>query len=480
MSTSSLESNIHSAVGKGLSAVGKLSAALKPAPDAPHPYLTGIHQPMGEELTLTDLAVTGTIPDGLKGRYLRIGPNPVTAPNPNAYHWFVGDGMAHGIRIEGGKAQWYRNRWVRTTAVSEALGEPPAPGPRGVLEVVNTNIIGHAGRTFAIVEAGGFPVELTDGLETVAHNPFDGTLENAFSAHPHIDPATGEAHAVCYKAGVMDKVWHTVVDASGKVIREEPISVTHGPSIHDCQITCDHVILFDLPITFSMKAMLGGHSFPYRWNDKHKARVGLLGRTAPGDSIIWYDVDPCYVFHPANAFVDEAGQTVVDVVVHDRLFDAVTFGPDESRTAFERWTFDEASRRVIRAVIDSDGQEFPRYDERLTTQAYRYAYAVGVRNDRQDSLINDTTLIKHDLQSGQKQVRNFGANRHPGEFVFVPRHEDAAEDEGWLIGLVVDMNDDTTDLIILNADDMLGDPQAIIHLPHRVPPGFHGNWVADR
>ena len=110
-------------------------------------------------MTITDLAVTGTIPAALDGRYLRIGPNPVTPPNPAAYHWFIGDGMVHGVRLEGGKAMWYRNRWVRSKAVSAALGEPAAPGPRsGMSDTVNTNVLGHAGKTWALVEAGGFPL----------------------------------------------------------------------------------------------------------------------------------------------------------------------------------------------------------------------------------------------------------------------------------------------------------------------------------
>src|SRR3546814_12854994 len=91
----------------------------------------------------------------------------------------------------------------------------------------------------------------------------------------------------------------------------------------------------------------------------------------------------------------------------------------------------------------------------------------------------ETRLFKHDLEKGSSAVHDFGSGRHPGEFVFVPRNAEGAEDDGWLIGLVVDMNDETTDLVILNADDFTGSAQAVVHLPHRVPPGFHGNWIAD-
>ncbi|WP_375382661.1 carotenoid oxygenase family protein [uncultured Sphingomonas sp.] len=97
-----------------------------PTRDAPHPLLTGIHEPMTEELTLTDLAVDGTIPPELDGRYVRIGPNPAAA-DPRSYHFFTGDGMLHGIRLQGGQAHWYRNRWIRSTEVAAAR-HVPAPG----------------------------------------------------------------------------------------------------------------------------------------------------------------------------------------------------------------------------------------------------------------------------------------------------------------------------------------------------------------
>jgi carotenoid cleavage dioxygenase len=472
-----IEKTIRKTVTSGIMGVSRVNAALKTR-KGDHPYLTGIHKPMEEELTLTELGVEGTIPAELDGRYLRIGPNPVADVNPATHHWFIGDGMAHGFKLEDGKAVWYRNRWIRSEAVSKALGEPPVPSPHGRERgMANTNIVGIAGRTWAIVEAGNSPIELSEELETLSINPFDGTLQGAFSAHPHLDPATGEFHAICYRGDVQDTVWHTVVDAGGKVIREEPISVEHGPSIHDCQITEHYVIVLDLPVTFSMKTLMGGHPFPYRWNPDHKARVGLIPRNGTNDDIRWYDVEPCYVFHPANAFETGDGSVIVDVVAHNRMFDNGHDGPDGSKAAFERWTLPADGNRVERQVIDTEMQEFPRYDERLTCKPYRYVYCMAAENPHDmPGLIADTRLLKHDLETGTREIHDFGPHRHPGEFVFVPRGE--GEDEGWLVGLVVDMNTDTTELAILDAVDFTAAPVAIVRLPHRVPPGFHGNWVA--
>ncbi len=477
---SKVESAIRSVVTSGVTALAGFNRKRLAAPDA-HPYLTGVHTPMTGEVTLESLAVTGTIPPELNGRYLRNGPNPAIAPNPASYHWFTGAGMVHGIAIEHGKAAWYRNRWVRGTEACKALGEPLPPGDRrDGFDAPNTNVIGIAGRTWAIVEAGGYPVEMNRTLDTVAHNKFDGTLANSYTAHPHWCPATGERHAICYRGDVMDKVWHTVLDAAGHVIREEPIAVQHGPSIHDCAITADHVLVFDLPVTFSMGKLIAGYSFPYQWNPDHKARVGVLGRNAPEDSIIWCDVDPCYVFHPANAYVDADGKIVVDVVTHDRMFARSNYGPDSEASQFERWTIDTATQKVARKVIDARPQEFPRYDERLTGKPYRYAVALALpERDTETMTIGDSRIYRHDLVEGRTEAHDFGVGKAPGEFVFVPRDGGTAETDGWYMGLVIDAEAETTDLVLLDAADFTGEPIARIHLPHRIPPGFHGNWVAD-
>lgn len=478
---SNVETLIRGAVVKGIGKVADFNRKRLPRPTDAHPFLTGIHKPMTEEVTLEDLRVEGEIPAALTGRYLRNGPNPAAAPDPASYHWFTGAGMVHGIRIEGGKADWYRNRWVRGSEACEVLGEQLPPGPRADgNDAPNTNVVSLAGRTFAIVEAGGKPVELGYELNTIAHNPFDGTLAGAYTAHPHHDPFTDEMHALTYRGDEPNKVWHVVLDKSAHVIREEAIAVSDGPSIHDCAITENYVLVFDLPVTFSMKMLLGGYRFPYAWNDAHQARIGLLPRKVSGNEIIWVPVEPCYVFHPANAYETADGKVIVDVVAHETMFAESKRGPDSQKSRLERWTIDPAAGKTTRTVIHDHAQEFPRYDERLTTMPYRYAYSIAIPDGKSPEwTLAETRLFKHDLEKRVTAIHDFGPGRHPGEFVFVPRSVNSTEDDGWLIGLVVDMNHETTELVILNADDFTGSPQAVVHLPHRVPPGFHGNWVAD-
>ena len=477
---SAFETLIRSGVGKGLQAVAGFNRKRLPQPTAPHPYLSGVHTPMKQELTLADLPVTGTIPQELDGRYLRIGPNPIAA-DPASYHWFTGDGMVHGLRIKDGRALWYRNRWIRSRAVAAALGEPPAPGVRqGGFDTVNTNVVDVAGRTFAIVEAGSSPVELGEELGGQSYNPFDGGLKGSFTAHPHLDPLTGEQHAICYRGDRPDEIRHVVIDAAGAVVREQPIAVKHGPSIHDCAITGRYVVILDLPVTFSMGALIAGQSFPYRWNPDHQARVGLMPRTGGQEDIVWCDVAPGYVFHTANAYDLPDGRVVVDVCAFDTMFDGAPKGPNARSRGFERWTADPATRTVEVRTIDASPQEFPRPDERRIGQPYRYAYTLALPDEDGEQFIGVSQLYKHDLETGVRAVHDFGSGARPGEFVFVPRTRDSAEDDGWLMGLVIDTAAETTDLVILDAQAFAAPPVARVHLSHRVPPGFHGNWIPTR
>ena len=468
-----VENVIRGAVAKGAGAVADFNRSR--LPDDKSAYLSAIHEPMKLELTLDELEVVGEIPGELDGRYLRIGPNPA-APDPKGYHWFSGDGMVHGLALRDGKALWYRNRWIRSNAVAAQTGLPAAPGPRHIFDTVNTNVVGMAGRTWALVEAGSYPVTLSDTLEDQAYERFGDTLNGSFTAHPHRDPLTGEFHGICYEGPDMTTIRHVVVSPEGRVTRELPIKVEHGPSIHDCAITKRYAIILDLPVTFSMKAMMGGHKFPYRWNPDHKARVGLLPRDGGADDIIWIDCPPVYIFHVANAYEDSNGNVVLDSCVYETMFAEATGGPNGRSLGLQRWTIDPKAKTIDVRTIDAAPQEFPRPDERYFGQPYRYAFTMALPSD--NFAISETRLFKHDLETGKREVHDFGAGRHPGEFVFVPRAESAAEGNGWLVGLVVSMADQTTDLVIIDAAKFEEEPVARVRIPHRVPPGFHGNWVA--
>jgi carotenoid cleavage dioxygenase len=445
--------------------------------DTANPYLAGNFAPVATEITATDLAVTGSIPAELDGRLARIGPNPVGVVDPATHHWFVGTGMVHGVRLREGRAEWYRSRFVRDDAVSAAMGWPTTPGPRHGMGpgVANTNVIAHAGRTFAIVEAGGLPVELTHDLETVAMCDFGGTLPGSFTAHPKRDPLTGELHAVVYY-WEWDHVQYVVVGTDGLVRRTVDVPVDGKPMVHDCAITQRYVLVLDLPCRFSIDAAMAGLPLPYRWDPDGGARVGLLARDGTAEQIIWCELDaPCYVYHPLNAYDAPDGTVVMDAVVHPSTFATDVRGPNEGATSLQRWTLDPRAGRVRQEVLSDRSQEFPRHDERLVGQVHRYGYTTEFAGGSGGLRLGN--VLRHDLVRGTTDVYDVGPGRAAMEPVFVPRHETAAEDDGWVMVYVHDGGRDACDVEILAAQDLAAGPVATVHLPVRVPFGFHGSWM---
>ena len=221
-------------------------------------WLEGPYAPIAGDVTATELEVEGTLPVELQGRYLRNGPNPITPVDPATHHWFVGDGMVHGIRLGDGKADWYHARMVRSTSVSEALGEEPAPGERhGGFDTANTNVIGIGGRTFALVEAGARPVELTYELDTIEHSDLGGTLPHGYTAHPKVDPATGDLHAMAYHWALPHLEYIGDRPRRAGEARLETIEVPDGPMVHDCSITARWAVVYDLPVTFDLDIAMG-------------------------------------------------------------------------------------------------------------------------------------------------------------------------------------------------------------------------------
>ena len=442
-----------------------------------NPFLAGNLAPVDIETTAFDLRVTGKLPGELTGRYLRNGPNPIGEVNPDSYHWFLGSGMVHGIRINDGKAEWYRNRWVRDRNVAKSLGEqvPPSDWPADHAQFAsNTNVIGHAGATWALVEGGSPPIEMNYELETVRVSNFANTLPQAFSAHPKRDPRTGELHVMAYWWGWGNQVQYLVVGVDGKVRRTVDIALPGGPMMHDCAITEKYVLIFDLPCLFNLELAMSGRSFPYIWNADYTARVGLLPREGVASDIKWVEINSCYIFHPLNAYDAPDGTVVLDAARHEKMFDVEQRGPNEGFPTLDRWVLNPKTGNATEQRLDDRPQEFPRMNESLIGMQHNFGYLAGISD-----VFRQADLIKQDLAKKTTQVRHDGENYGYGEPVFIARNDAKSEDDGYVMALRHNTETDLSDLVVLDAQDFCGEPVAIVQLPARVPNGFHGNWIAD-
>ena len=188
------------------------------------------------------------------------------------------------------------------------------------------------------------------------------------------------------------------------------------------------------PVTAMMARKIGANGgLPYRWNPKYPARIGVMPREGGYGDVRWFEVEPCYVFHPLNAY-DDGDSIVLDVVRHPQMFDRELHGPDEGGPTLDRWTVDLAAGKVLEERLDDRGQEFPRVDERLVGRRHRYGYAMSADGGADPG----GSLYKHDFHTGHARNAPSAPGRQPGEFVFVPSRGDAAEDDGVLMGFVFD------------------------------------------
>ncbi|MFM9071296.1 MAG: carotenoid oxygenase family protein, partial [Acidimicrobiaceae bacterium] len=338
----------------------------------------------------------------------------------------------------------------------------------------NTNVIGHAGATWALVEGGSPPVEMNYELETVRVSNFAGTLPQAFSAHPKRDPRTGELHVMAYWWGWGNQVQYLVVGVDGKVRRTLDIALPGGPMMHDCAITEKYVLIFDLPCLFNLELAMSGRSFPYIWNADYTARVGLLPREGVAADIKWVEINSCYIFHPLNAYDLPDGTVVLDAARHEKMVDVEQRGPNEGFPTLDRWVLNPKTGKATEQRLDDRPQEFPRMNESLIGMQHSFGYLAGISD-----VFRQADLIKQDLAKQSTQVRHDGENFGYGEPVFIARNGAETEDDGYVMALRHNTETDLSDLVVLDAQDFCGEPVAVVHLPARVPNGFHGNWIAD-
>ena len=426
-------------------------------------FRTGNYAPVHDELTAFDLPVHGSIPAELNGWYLRNGPN----PRADAGHWCVGDGMVHGIRLENGRAAWYRNRWIRTESFDDPIPLYNDDGSRNLhSSIANTHVVRHAGKTLALMEFS-LPYEISNDLKTLGAYDFGGRLTDSMTAHPKICPTTGEMHFFGCGNILEPHVSYHRADADGRLTVSRPLDVPALTLMHDFALTDSHVVFMDLPLLFNLNVALtqpDQRDLPYRWDDGYCARLGLLRRDDPYGPVRWFDIDPGFVFHIANAY-DSGGSVVLEVLRYPEMWrDSSEF---ESEAALWRWKINLNSGVVEETQLDDRGVEFPRVDDRLVGTTARYAVAVG-----------SNALVRYDLQRDTATEHRLGVGV-PGEAVFAPAVGHADELAGWYLTYVYDPATDSSDLVIIDASDFEGEPVARIRLPRRVPHGFHGNWIPD-
>src|SRR5882724_11510614 len=442
------------------------------------------------------LKISGELPTELNGTLYRNGPNPqFDAPGA---HWFVGDGMLHAFHLENGRAS-YRNRWIRTPkwraehdagrALFGGFGRqlPGAPASLTDGGAANTNIVFHAGRLLALEEAH-LPTEIEPRtLRTRGYCDYQGGLAGPFTAHPKIDPSTGEMVFFGYNAAgpFSPALSFGSISASGAVTRFDRFEAPYTSMVHDFIVTENHLLFPVLPLTGSMARAVAGQP-AYAWEPEKGAYVGIMKRNGSAQDsikdIVWFRGENCYVFHVMNAW-EEGSRIVADVMQFEEapLFphpDGSPTDPTKSRARLCRWTFDLAGNtdRFTQTYLDDLTGEFPRIDDRRAgLESHHGWYACA--NPDLPMFGALAGLVHVDAKGARLERYLLPAGDTLSEPVFVARGMEATEGDGWLLTVVWRERENRSDLAAFNATDIASGPIALVHLGHRVPDGFHGNWV---
>ncbi|HEX3782068.1 MAG TPA: carotenoid oxygenase family protein [Pseudonocardiaceae bacterium] len=465
-------------IGAAAAALGAVPSIASAAPEdttsgqPPLPsFMTGVYAPVADEISAVNLHVEGHIPAELSGRYFRNGPNPLPDTVPPI--WWQGQGMVHGIRLTEGRAEWYRNRWVRTLEAPPTL---PDGSPNLEVGAANTSIKHHAGQIMALVETA-LPYQLTPDLDTVGPLDFGGKLQTAMTAHPKVDPSTGEMHFFGYAVTPPYATYHRL-SAEGELVRSVPIELPEAIMMHDFAITANYIVWLDLPVVWNLAALERG--FP-NWSDTHQPRIGVMPQDGDSSDIRWYSVDPRYAWHVGNAYEDEVGRIVLQAVSGTaadwaqttKVFEGVPGGRVHGH--LYQWMLDPRSGRVSEGPLDDLATEFPTINDSHCGLSNRYVYStttplLPTKHNR---------IVKHDSLTGFQQAHYLGADIVPGEAVFVPAQHGRSEDDGWLMAIVHDLTRPAASLLILDATAPTAPPVATVHLPRQVPYGYHGEWIPD-
>jgi carotenoid cleavage dioxygenase-like enzyme len=453
-----------------------------------NPSLHGNNEPVYDEITTVEMEVIGAVPADISGSFLRVGPNPYYVPDEARYHIFDGDGMIHGIHLNGGKAT-YRNRFIQTKGLTEErekgewiypglnmFGEYIARGEMpGTKNTGNTAMVFHQGQLYAMME-GGTPYRMSlPDLETEGEHDFDGTVTHNFTAHPKVDAKTGEMMTFGY--GLEPPfLSYSVVGQDGRASHSTEITIPKPIMMHDCAITENYTVFPDLPLVFDFDKMMSGGGL-VGWEPENGCRIGIVPRRGDDASIRWFEIEESFLFHVANAF-EEGDEVVFQACRSNRGGIVTEEGADvrDQLGQLHEWRFNMNTGEIKSKAIDREYHcDFPRINDDYVGYKNRYTYAARFRVEDMPTFDGE---MKYDNETGAIEMHYFGDDAESGEAVFVPRIGATSEDDGYVICFVYDRKTGSSDCQILDAQKWAADPVARIKIPQRVPHGFHAAWVS--
>jgi carotenoid cleavage dioxygenase len=472
------------------------------------PAFTGFNTPSRIEADIADLVVEGDIPPALEGAFYRVQPDPQFPPLLGDDIAFNGDGMITMFHFENGKVS-FRQRWAHTDkwklereagralfgAYRNPLTDDPSVAGR-IRGTANTNAFVHGGKLYALKEDSPALVMDPVTLETEGFTDFGGMTGQTFTAHPKIDPETGDMIAFGYASkGVLTKdMTYYEVGPDGALKREIWFENPYYCMMHDFAITRDYALFHVVPITSSWERLQAGKPH-FGFDTKMPVYLGVLPRRegATGEDIRWFKRGNCFASHVMNAFQEGSKIHFDTPEAKNNMFpffpdiDDAPFNGPESASFLTRWTVDMASNsdefESCTRLTDMMG-EFPRIDDRFAGRKYRYGWLLVIDPTKPVELkggsaggliMNSLGLVDH--ETGAKQSWWCGPISSLQEPCFIPRAKDAPEGDGWIVMVCNRLEEHRSDLLLFDALDVAKGPIATAHIPIQLRFGLHGNWA---
>ncbi len=480
--------------------VGKFLSTLPEDDD--HPYRTGPWRPQTTEWNAEDLTVlAGELPADLDGVYLRNTENPLH-PALRFYHPFDGDGMIHIVGFRDGKA-FYRNRFIRTdgfTAENDA-GAPLWPGLVEPVQLAqrdygwgartlmkdasSTDVVVHRGVALtSFYQCGDLYRVDPSSAEMLGKETWNGDFPAAWgvSAHPKVDPATGELLFFNYSKQA-PYLGYGVVDADNSLVHYTDVPLP-GPRLpHDMAFTPNYVILNDFPLFWDPALLEADIHLPGFHRDMPSRFAVVPRRGGPGD-VRWFEADPTFVLHFTNAYEDgdeivldgffEDDPAPVDSLTGDKWQKAFRFlALDRLQSRLHRWRFNLVTGATREERLTDTITEFGMINPNHAGGDYRHVYAA---TGKPGWFLFDG-LVRHDLKTGAEEHYSFGDGVYGSETAMAPRARRLTEDDGYLVTLTTDMNTNASRCLVFDAARVSDGPICTLALPERISSGTHSTWV---
>lgn len=463
-----------------------------------------------ETVTVDSLPVQGTIPDWLKGTYVRNGPGQFDLEHGRYWHWFDGLAMPHRYKFEDGKVS-FANRYIQSEAYKKdnatqklnfrmSATDPMRTVKQKLFSMFhmdftdNTNVhtLQMADEYVSLTEREVAWTFDLDTLETKGLFKYDNSIGNATqTAHQHYDPVSKTQFNLALRSGM--KSAYEIYSFKGRKYTLLGRVPTWTPSyMHSFGMTENYIILAEYPMQMTLGSILQFlfSDTPYlanfAWRPQQETTLTVISKNT-GKVVKQVQAEAFFAFHHINAF-ERGNEVVMDVAAYadssivQGLYVQTMISDVEYSTMtaeYRRYTIqidNPSSLTSVNYDLTSDDRIIlPRINyNHYNAKPYKYAYGVNTSGDRRD-FINQLVRVNTALAEVDKRWHVDG--HYPSEAVFAPRPGATEEDDGVIMSTIY--NSETEKSYLLLLDGQTFDVRATADIPIRIPFGFHGRWYPN-